>query len=100
MKSGAPWRLGGRRPEGREGRSEIARAVARRSGTSVGEWLNRVIAAADDEDEERPPPRDAAPDPPRRRWRQVSLTRLRASEHDGDLRATPRAAKSRQTKPQ
>ena len=33
---------------------EIARAAARRSGTSVGEWLNRVIAAADDEDEAQP----------------------------------------------
>ena len=67
MKSGAPWRLKGRRPEGR---SEIARAVARRSGTSVGEWLNRVIAAADDEDEAQPPPRDVDHEPRRRRWRQ------------------------------
>ena len=67
MKSGAPWKLKGRRPEGR---SEIARAVARRSGTSVGEWLNRVIAAADDEDEAPPPPRDVDHEPPRRRWRQ------------------------------
>ena len=67
MKSGAPWKLKGRRPEGR---SEIARAVARRSGTSVGEWLNRVIAAADDEDEAQPPPRDVDHEPPRRRWRQ------------------------------
>jgi localization factor PodJL len=67
MKSGAPWKLKGRPPEGR---SEIARAVARRSGTSVGERLNRVIAAADDEDEEPSPPRDVDPKPPRRRWRQ------------------------------
>lgn len=66
MKSGAPWKLKGRGPEGRE----IARAAARRSGTSVGEWLNRVIAAADDEDEAQPPPRDVDHEPPRRRWRQ------------------------------
>jgi hypothetical protein len=66
MKSGAPWKLKGRGPEGRE----IARAAARRSGTSVGEWLNRVIAAADDEDEEQPPPRDVDHEPRRRRWRQ------------------------------
>ena len=66
MKSGAPWKLKGRGPEGRE----IARAAARRSGTSVGEWLNRVIAAADDEDEAQPPPRDVDHEPRRRRWRQ------------------------------
>ena len=60
MKSGAPWKLKGRGPEGRE----IARAAARRSGTSVGEWLNRVIAAADDEDEAQPPPRDVDHEPP------------------------------------
>ena len=66
MKSGATWKLKGRGPEGRE----IARAAARRSGTSVGEWLNRVIAAADDEDEAQPPPRDVDHEPRRRRWRQ------------------------------
>ena len=46
MKSGGPWNLRGLRPEARE----AARAAARRSGMSVGEWLNSVIAPADDDD--------------------------------------------------
>jgi localization factor PodJL len=39
MKSGGPWNLRGLRPETRE----AARDAARRSGVSVGEWLNSVI---------------------------------------------------------
>src|ERR1700676_4882836 len=39
MKSGGPWNLRGLRPETRE----AARDAARRSGMSVGEWLNSVI---------------------------------------------------------
>jgi localization factor PodJL len=46
MKSGGPWNLRGLRPEARE----AARAAARRSGMSVGEWLNSVIEPADDDD--------------------------------------------------
>ena len=45
MKSGGPWNLRGLRPEARE----AARAAARRSGMSVGEWLNSVIEPADDD---------------------------------------------------
>ncbi len=48
MKSGGPWNLRGLRPEARE----AARAAARRSGTSVGEWLNSVIQPADEDDGE------------------------------------------------
>ena len=51
MKSGGPWNLRGLRPETRE----AARNAARRSGMSVGEWLNSVIQPgdADDGDEMR-----------------------------------------------
>jgi len=43
MKSGGPWNLRGLRPETRE----AARDAARRSGMSVGEWLNSVIQRGD-----------------------------------------------------
>lgn len=39
MKSGGPWNLRGLLPEV----CEAARAAARQSGLSVGEWLNGVI---------------------------------------------------------
>jgi localization factor PodJL len=45
MKSGGPWNLRGLRPETRE----VARDAARRSGVSVGEWLNSVIREDDDD---------------------------------------------------
>ena len=51
MKSGGPWNLRGLRPEARE----AARTAARRSGMSVGEWLNSVIKPADAEDGEFAP---------------------------------------------
>src|ERR1700691_2284035 len=44
MKSGGPWNLRGLRPETRE----AARDAARRSGMSVGEWLNSVIQRGDE----------------------------------------------------
>jgi len=46
MKSGGPWNLRGLRPETRE----AAREAARRSGMSVGEWLNTVIEPTDEDD--------------------------------------------------
>jgi localization factor PodJL len=39
MKSGVPWQVKGVRPQARE----TAREAARRSGMSVGEWLDNVI---------------------------------------------------------
>jgi localization factor PodJL len=45
MKSGGPWNLRGLRPETRD----AAREAARRSGMSVGEWLNSVIAQGDED---------------------------------------------------
>ena len=47
MKSGGPWNLRGLRPEARE----AARNAARRSGMSVGEWLNSVIRQDDDDND-------------------------------------------------
>ncbi len=44
MKPGGPWNLRGLRPE----TVEAAREAARRSGMSVGEWLNNVIRQRDD----------------------------------------------------
>jgi len=43
MKPGGPWNLRGLRPE----TVEAAREAARRSGMSVGEWLNNVIRQRD-----------------------------------------------------
>ncbi len=48
MKSGGPWNLRGLRPATRD----AARAAARRSGMSVGEWLNSVIAQGDEDHDE------------------------------------------------
>ena len=46
MRFGVPWSVKGIRPEARE----TAREAARRSGMSLGDWLNSVILnqAADD----------------------------------------------------
>jgi localization factor PodJL len=44
MKSGGPWNLRGLRPE----TLAAARDAARRSGVSVGEWLNDLIEQTDD----------------------------------------------------
>ena len=44
MKSGGPWNLRGLRPE----TVAAAREAARRSGVSVGEWLNELIEQSDD----------------------------------------------------
>ena len=48
MKSGGPWNLRGLRPEARA----AAREAARRSGMSVGEWLNTVIRPAEEREAE------------------------------------------------
>src|SRR5580700_9213306 len=48
MKSSGPGNLRGLRPEARE----AVRTAARRSGVSVGEWLNDVIEPDDEEDDE------------------------------------------------
>jgi localization factor PodJL len=56
MKSGGPWNLRGLRPAARA----AARDAARRSGMSVGEWLNTVIRPAEERETESR--RSAPPD--------------------------------------
>ena len=76
MKSGGPWNLRGLRPE----TLAAAREAARRSGVSVGEWLNDLIEQKDDysraslrpadqSDEDYGWPDEAAQDDCRRRTR-------------------------------
>jgi localization factor PodJL len=48
MKSGGSWNLRGLRPQARA----AAREAARRSGMSIGEWLDAVIGPLDDEDDD------------------------------------------------
>src|SRR5262249_34551287 len=55
MKSGGPWNLRGLHPEARA----AARDAARRSGMSVGEWLNSVVEPTEAEDDETWRPADA-----------------------------------------
>jgi localization factor PodJL len=74
MSAGAPWSVKGIDPKARE----VAKDHARRSGMTLGEWLNRVIleddaapaAAAADADAESyaaPEPPRVVPEPPRLR---------------------------------
>ncbi len=52
MSAGAPWSVKGIDPKARE----IARDLARRSGLTLGDWLNRVILEDSGEDAEPVPP--------------------------------------------
>jgi len=101
MKSGGPWNLRGLHPEARA----AARDAARRSGMSVGEWLNTVIQPVDEENEEswwsadfdREPEHREAPRP--RRDRQPDYA-PRQRFHDDDLgrdrnREVPRPRRDR-----
>ena len=47
MSAGAPWSVKGIDPKARE----VAKELARRSGMTLGEWLNRVILEDDDPDQ-------------------------------------------------
>src|SRR5690349_24771589 len=47
MSAGAPWSVKGIDPKARE----VAKDLARRSGMTLGEWLNRVILEDDVPDE-------------------------------------------------
>ncbi|MDZ4373367.1 MAG: Localization factor PodJS, partial [Phenylobacterium sp.] len=47
MSAGAPWSVKGIDPKARE----VAKDLARRSGMTLGEWLNRVILDDDVPDE-------------------------------------------------
>ena len=47
MTSGAPWSVKGIDPKARE----VAKDLARRSGMTLGEWLNRMILDDEGPDE-------------------------------------------------
>src|ERR1700722_2019575 len=110
MKSGGPWNLRGLRPEARQ----AARDAARRSGMSVGEWLNGVIetdepdygepmrfadADYDKEYDEDYRPRDDSreprrPPPRRQRERDYRQERGPAPERDHRREREPAAARN------
>jgi localization factor PodJL len=91
MKSGGPWNLRGLRPEARE----AARMAARRSGMSVGEWLNNVIASDDEDADDAPAlfadvddePQDEAPrySRPDDRERRIDSANRRREKRDQDF---------------
>ena len=92
MKFGGPWNLRGLRPDTRE----AARDAARRSGMSVGEWLNNVIQQGGNDDDYGEPMRaadydddyedDWRPRPRRRRPdRESALAREEISEVNARL---------------
>ena len=73
MTAGAPWSVKGIDPKARE----VAKDHARRSGMTLGEWLNRVIL--DDEGGEAEPHEPAAyvaPEPPPRVFAETPRPRL------------------------
>jgi len=75
MTAGAPWSVKGIDPKARE----IAKDLARRSGMTLGEWLNQVILEDGPIAEEPPPSRYAA------YGREApSYRRIETPEHPGD----------------
>jgi localization factor PodJL len=68
MTTGGPWSVKGIDPKARE----IAKDLARRSGMTLGEWLNHMIVEGGDE----PPPEDPPFD---RAWLDAPRTRSAAS---------------------
>ena len=100
MKSGGPWNLRGLRPEARE----AARDAARRSGMSVGEWLNSVIQQDDDNDYGAPMPApdydddddDWGDEPRREVSREPRRRRHRPHPQAREERAAPRRPRRRE----
>ena len=76
MSAGAPWSVKGIDPKARE----VAKDLARRSGMTLGEWLNRVILEDDVPDEIAA----VVPDRPLR----VEAPRLRAISPPAPFSAT------------
>lgn len=98
MKSGGPWNLRGLRPEARE----AVRTAARRSGVSVGEWLNDVIEPDEEEDDDEPTlfsdynDEDDDERPRRSRSRRDELEpRQRGNDRQARLRGDERGARHR-----
>jgi len=73
MTAGAPWSVKGINPKARE----VAKDHARRSGMTLGEWLNRVILEDEEVEPSAPDPAAyAAPEPPPRAFAEVGRPRL------------------------
>lgn len=84
MSAGAPWSVKGIDPKARE----IAKDLARRSGMTLGEWLNQIILEDPDEDSVVTPlSRRAAPDPDRR----ARLRRVEDTESEAGFERVSRA---------
>src|SRR5258708_38226248 len=93
MTSGVPWQVEGIRPQARD----AAREAARRSGMSVGEWLDSVIAdrarPAESEPDRRPQTDDDGAD-----LNERALARRRAYASYDDLRVRAPAAEIAEVK--
>ena len=84
MSAAAPWSVKGIDPKARE----IAKDLARRSGMTLGEWLNSMIMDEPDEDEDVTPlpRRTPIPDPYDRRSRSRRLDDVYGREDDRSAR--------------
>ncbi|HEY3814759.1 MAG TPA: Localization factor PodJS [Caulobacteraceae bacterium] len=87
MSAGAPWSVKGIDPKARE----VAKDLARRSGMTLGEWLNQMIMEGDGEDEgvvpfgRKPAPPYKGPDRRGRLRRLEDAYEARDHHHGRDL---------------